>query len=88
MALDPACDVHVLLPDGEMVIEDAKSVEFFMRNDEVSSVEIVYSGDHVADALQDAGFSPSSLGIREETGVRIGARLSNGELDITVRVID
>lgn len=86
VALDPPADVHVLLPDDEIVIEDAGRVEFFVRDNQLSSVEIAYSGKHLIDAIEDAGFSPSSLGIREEQGVRVGARLSNGELDITIRV--
>jgi hypothetical protein len=88
IALDPPVDVHLLLPDGELVIQDVGRVEFFMRSNTVSSVELVYAGNDVGDAVRDAGFQPSSLGIREENGVRIGARLSNGELDITVRALD
>ncbi len=72
VALDPAADVHVLLPEGELVIEDAGRVEFFVRDNRVSSLEIAYVGNHVIDAIEDAGFSPSSLGIRELEGCAWG----------------
>ncbi len=88
VALSPPVDVHLIMPAGEMVIEDAERIEFFMRQDEVSSVEIIYSGTRVADAIDDAGFRPSDMGIREEEGVRIGARLADGQLNITVRAVD
>lgn len=88
VALDPPVDVHLILPERELVIEDAGRIEFFMRGNVVSSVDILYVGNRVGDAIDDAGFKPSDLGIREETGVRIGARLTNGQLGITVRAID
>lgn len=88
VALDPPVDVHLLLPESELVIEDAERIDFFIRQNEVSSVEIVYSGTKMADAIDDAGFSPRDLGIREEEGVRVGARLADGQLNITVRALD
>lgn len=85
--LDPACDAHLRLPAGEMVLRDASSVEFFMVDGTVASVELTFTADEVSDAIGDAGFRPSELGVREEQGVRIGARLSNAQLHVTVRVV-
>lgn len=81
-------DARLLLPESELVIDDVERIEFFMRGNTVSSVEIGYAGKDMGRTLRGAGFSPSDLGIREEEGVRIGVRLESGKLEFTVRALD
>jgi hypothetical protein len=88
VAFESTIDAHLMLPQSELVIEDIERIEFFMRDNRVSSVEITYAGKDMGRILRIAGFSPSDLGIREEGGVRIGARLADGQLEFTVRALD
>lgn len=81
-------DAHFVLPGSEIVIDDVERLDFFMRNDKVSSVEIAYAGNDMGRTLRQAGFTPSDLGVREENGVRIGARLESGRLEFTIRALD
>lgn len=88
IGLDPAVTARIILPDGELSIEGIKRVVFHSKANVLNSIELTYGGTRIANALRQAGFSASDLGIREVEGVRIGARLDSGELHVTVRVIN